>query len=288
MREGVIEVCGRYFDDLRGQPLCFFAAGISGYGPDLLGWIFEEGWIRLGRPCLRLRRWVSGTTLWWVRQTGSSELVEVVIRSCCQQADLLWITLNFSVVFSSLYTPLLLVSLARLWSPFISLNHFLYDSKLLIGGRLRYTTGVRRKDHDALFEPILLTALASFNTQVQQSRYSALCSRTSIGGPKWSYPNLAPNSCVIGHPAAFALQWLSAGCESHQAQLPSVPGVGKLPWSHSWRLLQLAQRPTPRTIPQQSCTAAATTTAAGFPIVECQTLSPVVMHTALTRGKSNS
>jgi hypothetical protein len=56
MREGVIEVCGRYFDDLRGQPLCFFAAGISGYGPDLLGWIFEEGWIRLGRPCLRLRR----------------------------------------------------------------------------------------------------------------------------------------------------------------------------------------------------------------------------------------
>jgi hypothetical protein len=62
-RRLIIKVCKRYFDDLSGQPWCFFAAGISGYGPDLLGWIFEEGWIRLGRPWLRLRRCVSGTTL---------------------------------------------------------------------------------------------------------------------------------------------------------------------------------------------------------------------------------
>jgi hypothetical protein len=34
---------------------------------------------------------------------------------------------------------------------------------------------------------------------------------------------------VLGQLAAFALPWLSAGCESHQAHLPGVPGVGNYP-----------------------------------------------------------
>jgi len=82
---------------------------------------------------------------------------------------------------------------------------------------------------------------------------------------------------VIGHPAAFALQWLSANHTKHNSQASQALGNCPNPTLEG-----------PCTDTAASCTAAATTVAAGLSKVECQTLSPVVMHTALTRGKSNS